>query len=153
MDIYRLQAKISIHAPSRERHSIYLAQLGKFEFQSTLPHGSDHKATALGHLCPYFNPRSLTGATVYTLFCIWFCCYFNPRSLTGATAAQVALPAGAGFQSTLPHGSDACRIKARRVAWNFNPRSLTGATLVQILVVLPNSYFNPRSLTGATPDA
>ena len=35
------------------------------------------------------------------------CCYFNPRSLTGATVSFVpSLHGFVGFQSTLPHGSD-----------------------------------------------
>ena len=33
------------------------------------------------------------------------------------------------FQSTLPYGSDGCKVSLRRNAIDFNPRSLTGATI------------------------
>ena len=54
---------ISIHAPSRERHSDNSAILDYIIFQSTLPHGSDGKSPALSLSSSDFNPRSLTGAT------------------------------------------------------------------------------------------
>ena len=120
-----------------------------------------------------FNPRSLTGATLYS-FSIWYnidisihapsrerlfvflvtvqaCTDFNPRSLTGATLIGVC---------------------SKGIPLNFNPRSLTGATQhryqwamddMQFQSTLPHGsdgqgdrviilhkYFNPRSLTGAT---
>ena len=83
----KLQAEvISIHAPSRERPYILLCTLAvlnafqstlprgsdqrKFryntsvsKFQSTLPRGSDNSGRADGLERPYFNPRSLAGAT------------------------------------------------------------------------------------------
>ncbi len=100
-------------------------------FQSTLPCGSDTKATTtfattatisihaplrerhqsnyyIRYYCYYFNPRSLTGAT-YCLLCDTARqLYFNPRSLAGAT---LALPS----RLYLPV--------------HFNPRSLAGATI------------------------
>ena len=58
----------------------------------------------------------------------WITRYFNPRSLTGATSPLAAIASYAGFQSTLPHGSDRAQDIARFRVHNFNPRSLTGAT-------------------------
>ena len=55
-----------------------------YQFQSTLPHGSD----------PLKPRHRLTMG------------YFNPRSLTGATASDNQSPHPQAFQSTLPHGSD-----------------------------------------------
>ena len=76
---------ISIHAPSRERQGFkdFTILCDKFqstlphgsdptssintlsisEFQSTLPHGSDDTIDCIKLTIPYFNPRSLTGAT------------------------------------------------------------------------------------------
>ena len=82
---------ISIHAPSRERQ----------------------QAVSAGLLYgPYFNPRSLTGATLRHLLLYLLYCHFNPRSLTGATKSAHLL-----------------RLRQRY----FNPRSLTGATLRKML--------------------
>ena len=55
-----------------------------YEFQSTLPHGSDKSVCSPVMALQHFNPRSLTGATIYTG-------QFSRTSV---------------FQSTLPHGSD-----------------------------------------------
>ena len=76
---------ISIHAPSRERL-----------LQIALP----------CLLLIYFNPRSLTGATILIVHLNSLIIYFNPRSLTGATLATLAPCQLLVFQSTLPHGSD-----------------------------------------------
>ena len=79
---------ISIHAPSRERHAGAGYSSMDLVFQSTLPHGSDrcyiaytdifkaisiHAPSRERHsITPFiksggvnFNPRSLTGATLY----------------------------------------------------------------------------------------
>ena len=99
-------------------------------FQSTLPYGSDRRVICSALIVIYFNPRSLTGATIILVsnsqaffisihaplrerpakvnpFIIYEP-YFNPRALTGATNSAKA---------SSPIDSD------------FNPRSLTGATL------------------------
>ena len=97
-------------------------------FQSTLPCGSDAIPAWARWSEPYFNPRSLVGATGITqLFAAGFCIsihaplrerrshaiatcplpYFNPRSLTGAALSSSMLTQCSAFQSTLPYGSDA----------------------------------------------
>ena len=59
--------------------------------------------------------------------------YFNPRSLTGATVTDVTLEEVAElFQSTLPRGSDCVRLNSRPRLLHFNPRSLAGATIFSI---------------------
>ena len=75
---------ISIHAPSRERLGTAQNFFVAPAFQSTLPHGSDF--LFLAYRLTFF--------------------YFNPRSLTGATLALKILKLIPLFQSTLPHGSD-----------------------------------------------
>ena len=98
--------RISIHAPSRERRYLSACCM--------------HQG--------YFNPRSLTGATVD----------IHHRAMRAEF--QSTLPHGSDylteafnikgilFQSTLPHGSDHNCCYYLRCNSNFNPRSLTGAT-------------------------
>ena len=97
-------------------------------FQSTLPHGSDKPAYRHGSGNRYFDPRSLTGATL------------RNRQCAGRRK----------FQSTLPHGSDGRLQSQPCFRSHFNPRSLTGATTSGAVGSFAASYFNPRSLTGAT---
>ena len=54
------------------------------------------------------------------------------------------------FQSTLPHGSDPCRLQAHCLHRDFNPRSPAGATRAAVAGDGSSRYFNPRSLAGAT---
>ena len=54
---------ISIHAPSRERQTLYKRDLQLFIFQSTLPRGSDSSRSYRPFRSGNFNPRSLAGAT------------------------------------------------------------------------------------------
>ena len=123
---------ISIHAPSRERLASLMLSRTFLLFQSTLPRGSDSCFLLNSISLSYFNPRSLAGATRMKRMCLTFYTHFNPRSLAGATC-QFFKPckqlrdfnprslAGAtnsskitadklAFQSTLPRGSDTCRI-------------------------------------------
>ena len=98
---------ISIHAPSRERHTsfncitfdvsnfnprsltgataLWMLKISLMAFQSTLPHGSDNTALKPTLSIIDFNPRSLTGATFPHDKQAPKQNYFNPRSLTGAT--------------------------------------------------------------------
>ena len=76
---------ISIHAPSRERHSSIRSLTNGTEFQSTLPHGSDrqspdwpHGPTVFQSTLPHGSDFIYSNITQYTII----------------------------FQSTLPHGSD-----------------------------------------------
>ena len=54
---------ISIHAPLRERQTLYKRDLQLFIFQSTLPCGSDRVSPRGSSCAGNFNPRSLAGAT------------------------------------------------------------------------------------------
>ena len=99
---------------------------------------------------PYFNPRSLAGATYYHAITPFLMSNFNPRSLAGATC---------------------CRRRCCVRFNHFNPRSLAGATnslgriskAGRISIHAPSrerrnhsfhmsqyEHFNPRSLAGAT---
>ena len=121
---------ISIHAPSRERlgfSTTFSTLVLNFNprslagatspplscpaialiFQSTLPRGSDFQRNHLLLQACYFNPRSLAGATIHPLHVCHPNLHFNPRSLAGATVpTKVFWQHHAGFQSTLPRGSD-----------------------------------------------
>ena len=75
-------------------------------FQSTLPHGSDNRSKSNS----FFVQISIHAPSRERLQ--FFCTnsqefYFNPRSLTGATWTNFIPLTFTGFQSTLPHGSDA----------------------------------------------
>ena len=76
--------------------------------------------------------------------------YFNPRSLTGATLQSLH---GYICQCISIHAPLRERHRTAKVApaWenDFNPRSLTGAT-EPMGQSTANPNFNPRSLTGAT---
>ena len=165
---------ISIHAPSRERLPCSHVETALSLFQSTLPHGSD-----LFHLknllqLPIISIHAPSRERLPCLRCFTAKLYFNPRSLTGATILdtihgiddkvfQSTLPHGSDrfppcstwsrfpFQSTLPHGSDSIRLPIyllRTIISIHAPsrerRSFFGS------IVKRSAYFNPRSLTGAT---
>ena len=82
--------------------------IATFRFQSTLPRGSDFYRFCKQYVLRHFNPRSLAGATPFSLSNNARRGYFNPRSLAGATIPPC---------STLRGRND------------FNPRSLAGATV------------------------
>ena len=146
-------AVISIHAPLRERPIVAAMIAQAKQFQSTLPCGSDitlndvptdrvisihaplrERPAQINPFIiyePYFNPRSLAGAT-----------YHTPQHMSDQRVFQSTLPCGSdsashsgvnnpfAFQSTLPCGSDPS-FNIKRHKWRyFNPRSLTGATLM-----------------------
>ena len=60
---YNTDTQISIHAPSRERQDVGRLRLIQQKFQSTLPRGSDAIIVIVVIIIFYFNPRSLAGAT------------------------------------------------------------------------------------------
>ena len=124
------KTSISIHAPSRERHKILNASYNRLKFQSTLPHGSDPSSPSARPGFRYFNPRSLTGATII-LFCS---CAKQEISIHAPSrerlTALIKYIHSIKFQSTLPHGSDPSSPSARPGFRYFNPRSLTGATII-----------------------
>ena len=101
------RAKISIHAPSRER----LTPAYRTSPQRGISiHAPSRERQELIYE-QKFNP------------------YFNPRSLTGATRIQKDFQPLHQFQSTLPHRSDSKRCLSPQVIRYFNPCSLTGATM------------------------
>ena len=143
-------AKISIHAPLRERRQAERAAEHAARFQSTLPCGSDLGNKAI-------ETRAFN---------------FNPRSLAGATGRRRADPESAGISIHAPlrERLAVCGTKTVTLG-DFNPRSLAGATNLRgvertrswISIHAPlreRLYyrlssktlrnFNPRSLAGAT---
>ena len=98
-------------------------------FQSTLPRGSDAVHTSDNVALCYFNPRSLTRATL-------------TRSLTAAGFQR--------FQSTLPYGSDPRRGTNRSLAFTFQSTLPYGSDKVANCTPNAVKHFNPRSLAGAT---
>ena len=92
-----------------------------FLFQSTLPCGSDIKSILRVMLKPYFNPRSLAGATKSLVTKHNKNINFNPRSLAGATYSQSPKITICLFQSTLPCGSDT--NYCRSFFWQFGFQS------------------------------
>ena len=105
--------------------------LHEYEFQSTLPRGSDVPAHHHRSCVADFNPRSLAGATLLELHSINDGVNFNPRSLAGATVWDGVVLHEYEFQSTLPRGSDVPAHHHRSCVADFNPRSLAGATSSQ----------------------
>ncbi len=99
-------------------------------FQSTLPHGSDHRLPLQRHRCNYFNPRSRTGSDGFY---------------------GIKIVPSKKFQSTLPHGERrVSTTQSAAIFEHFNPRSRTGSDLSKLMSSQCLLYFNPRSRTGAT---
>ena len=125
----RFIAKISIHAPLRERRCAILYDISLFQFQSTLPCGSDltdADIARLGEIISIHAPLRERRGHVFNISIRRT--NFNPRSLAGATVDFILPSLIIVFQSTLPCGSDAGRCSALPAVPNFNPRSLAGAT-------------------------
>ena len=150
---------------------MYKRDLQLFIFQSTLPYGSDpaHQQGFVPRY--YFNPRSLTGATISVFsisllitisihaplrerrHCIREICsylYFNPRSLTGATLhiSKALFPGTISIHAPL---------RERPASGSFIPTlNLFQSTLpcgsdrLTALDIHSEAHFNPRSLAGAT---
>ena len=99
---------ISIHAPLRERQKDQDFYSQHYEFQSTLPCGSD--------------TRLMIGLFVVCIFQSTLPCGSDRVNVHHATMR-------AEFQSTLPCGSDNSVCFSIILFRNFNPRSLAGATM------------------------
>ena len=146
-------ARISIHAPSRERRCIMLVLILRRTFQSTLPHGSDFVHTIISS-----NRRQIS---------IHAPSRERPR-------AGSSIPCRAAISIHAPSRERPTIKISRRNMTHFNPRSLTGATAQRHQIFLhffisihaPSrerllkprhrltmGYFNPRSLAGATGEA
>ena len=102
---------ISIHAPLRERPIAARKAKTLEPFQSTLPCGSDALYAKLSQCHHNFNPRSLAGATRYSVY------YFahagisihaplRERHLKTKKTSNIT-----PFQSTLPCGSDTQNLR------------------------------------------
>ena len=123
-------------------------------FQSTLPRGSDQAMMICWRNNPYFNPRSLAGAT-------------SSGNIISSTYAK--------FQSTFPRGSDTLQEVGVEVihaisihAPSRERRDLSDEEMDKVLISIHAPlrerrkscsrrfcirHFNPRSLAGATPQA
>ena len=100
------RAKISIHAPSRERRYSASSCCNTQLFQSTLPHGSDLYAVD-GFLVLQISIHAPLRERLRLHYNEHSACNFNPRSLAGATYCTIwSSSFFSVFQSTLPHGSD-----------------------------------------------
>ena len=100
---------ISIHAPLRERRRRKIFMHKAELFQSTLPCGSDSSLQSLTSLKPYFNPRSLAGATMSEFFTPTGFCISIHAPLRERPRQSLYLCFTSQFQSTLPCGSDLLR--------------------------------------------
>ena len=101
--------RISIHAPSRERPFGIVYTSSKRPFQSTLPHGSDDSSylpLALGTAISIHAPsRERRGKAFFDELQAGISIHAPSRErliFFGYIYSSI------GFQSTLPHGSDAC---------------------------------------------
>ena len=121
-----------------------------YEFQSTLPRGSDQNVCA--YLVPrtHFNPRSLAGATICIVKGFLLYEHFNPRSLAGATIFRMII-------RTLKCISIHAPSRERPPRYSINPPrffiSIHAPSRERRLQARASStaiYFNPRSLAGAT---
>ena len=127
--------QISIHAPSRERPSPPYAIFTTLKISIHAPSRERPVLTCVRSVySQYFNPRSLTGATLYNYYEKKAKEHFNPRSLTGATLYQFGQTSRYGISIHAP--SRERHQPQRRFASpyrDFNPRSLTGATIQLLL--------------------
>ena len=77
---------------------------------------------------PYFNPRSLAGATSEPRDALRPYRYFNPRSLAGATAQRANAVSRINISIHAPSRERQQMRYPLAVHFHFNPRSLAGAT-------------------------
>ena len=142
--------KISIHAPSRERRCSKRSLNSRLQFQSTLPRGSDRRRAIM--FCPMllFQSTLPRGSDPPKQWSSWECPYFNPRSLAGATTKEADRMPEKIFQSTLPRGSDVKNGSVNnksRISIHAPSRE---RPYVRNWTCNRRPYFNPRSLAGAT---
>ena len=116
-------ARISIHAPSRERLNSAGSVNPAAAFQSTLPRGSDTPCWLSKSKVSYFNPRSLTGATN------------DDQTITQTTTISIHAP--------LRERQGYCCKKCFDDWFSIHAQLSRAACC--------RSDFNPRSLAGATP--
>ena len=80
-DVFQFQSTL----PRGSDYELTWSYMDNDQFQSTLPRGSDNLKRGPIIATKYFNPRSLAGATAKILFAEPYYRDFNPRSLAGAT--------------------------------------------------------------------
>ena len=80
---------ISIHAPSRERHSCAYVARYIMKFQSTLPRGSDTITAVLTVFALISIHAPSRERRLTTSVRVFLSAHFNPRSLAGATPRAV----------------------------------------------------------------
>ena len=98
----------------------------------------------------YFNPRSLTGATVVMLIA-QLARLFQSTLPYGSDGALDAQDAHTGaFQSTLPYGSDLSHLSRSFRSYEFQSTLPYGSDSGVSATSVDDEDFNPRSLTGAT---
>ena len=128
---YRFMSRLSLKFQSTLPYGsddAFVGPLRSFStFQSTLPYGSDRNEALDRFLRRYFNPRSLTGATMPSQSISADNVISIHAPLRERLSARSILILSLSFQSTLPYGSDRNNI-LRLFVHYFNPRSLTGAT-------------------------
>ena len=142
---------ISIHAPLRERRPAHLpAHYQSVQFQSTLPCGSDLLLPLFFYLLNDFNPRSLAGATYFShVFHLLFNISIH-APLRERPACPIWQGFAAGFQSTLPCGSDRQAVGDGCVLCISIHAPLRERLQAYWLRIMTDDNFNPRSLAGAT---
>ena len=103
----RISRAISIHAPLRARLLVQHSLLTK---------------KSISILAPSRERRKL----IHSFFCVFFISILAPSRELLYSGTSSSTPAG--FQSTLPCGSDLFLIHQFQAHLYFNPRSLAGAT-------------------------
>ena len=141
---------ISIHAPLRERYSIYKQQKADNAFQSTLPYGSDLNLV-LSLLTELFQSTLPYGSELRRYLDYHGNINFNPRSLTGASRVlercvlhgKISIHAPSRERpALLPSHCDTPIISIHAPSRERRAISSMGCPLY--------AYFNPRSLARAT---
>ena len=119
-------------------------------FQSTLPHGSDGAGNNIVDTYAKFQSTLPHGSDLLFVHIAHERIYFNPRSLTGATLLIIIRVREGQFQSTLPHGSDRPRGWRNQKRGYISIHAPSRERRNRIDIHHRRMNFNPRSLTGAT---
>ena len=163
---------ISIHAPSRERHSCSMTISRVRHFNPRSLTGATIRQLIIAISIRNFNPRSLTGATTGLYGTSGFVMNFNPRSLTGATcqdgspdivrtisihAPSRERPYGFNVVGAVTFISIHAPSRERLIYTESEVSNMLfqstlphGSDFCALVGFLLMSDFNPRSLTGAT---
>ena len=125
--------------------------MNSYQFQSTLPRGSDHVALKANEERKAFQSTLPRGSDNAERRLMQTRLHFNPRSLAGATAKKdIQKFCRNVFQSTLPRGSDILAPCAPGTLLGFQSTLPRGSDFQFFCTNSQEFYFNPRSLAGAT---